>query len=1280
MAKLKRNRSNAKLQNGDAAPEAPTMVTQYNTPKLENENFTQHSGALSLDNYITSLKADKSLGEREVNRRIRKAGKIFGNTDRRIIVDKTDPAGGMTWRWEDSTMDEKRQAGVADIDQKGPFGGKGFAGLSGGGFEDILDDMISRGSVSFDTTTKQAPLVQPEPGLTSADEENISLEVNNEADALQKELAAIDKKRRDADAAKAAEEAAAKVNEKTGDGSIKETSTGGDGNLSSNNKESEQRRKELEKELGLDTSVDDPEIIDDFELGYVPTPEEEEYGLAKDLEYVNQLRELNKSRNYNTDKLIFPEKPRSSHLPEGMVEFFSPSFWKQDLEKLREHGDVFYLDANGKVVARRGHEYFTVPEKPKEYWKKRDGRSAVPYKGDTEELTPIVEGVYPVALEKIAKVHQKEFPTLLLTQDDKIIGKNKEGQWKLYNMYGGDYTTKWKDYTPTVNEIQNYKAAFNEKNQKVEKSSAAPPTTDNTAQQPKASKSPQAKINNADSAATVAPTSKAPAAVVNPSVPIVSDTTTNATTVNPTIAADTLTQQQEAPIVNNPQLNPITSKDLLPQTEEEKRKAEMRKKHDADMAKRKVYLEEQMKGVQPSTPDEEVPKGWEKGTWGVVTKYIPRDEINATIGSANFPSRAFSEARKKLIYNAYIRDRMMSQYNNPKKLQGGLLYKSGGKIPKHFWGALLQAAPAIFGAAKGLFGGKKKEGQADTTNAAPTAPSTGLNPGSGEMVTLELPMDIITQAIQNRGGQDGGGKGWDIASGLVNTAGNIAGGFSDDTGDGLFAQKGAKLKPKYQYPSGPIVENTPNIDYTYGFPQYRKSNVPAFDYDIPKVSYPTIGKDLFTGSRKGMPYGVNQWVGGSNPEIPRLTPRSLPPQMQAPQGPTQLQPLPEGYGQQAIYDDWVNRGGGGGKHQLDPKNIHEKNLKPFSGITGNGQTAWPSMAPIIEAIFNKPQSVEMPEKPMMNFTAGKQEVERGLNPDTLRMANKQFTEQQGRYRESADPRENILRAMQMDKAKTEFATNLAEADVGERLRTRQIARQDAEENRRRQEETKALNTATTYNNKLSAAESELNRKLAEQKRWGNLASGLYGSTMEGNQQNLAMKNYMNMKAYETGLQGKQDISKTAYQNYQDVLLKLKADDKYKDMDTETLKKNNPELAAAWEEYVGATNDINTYNQSSGQSMAEEYYKDNNVGTIGSLFNIFKKRKKQYGGKLLMKQGGSFAGPESAAIRAKSSLEIAKLREKGKRQDRKLIQRKIDLEREHMIKKFNAMYFNKLMLK
>jgi len=99
-------------------------------------------GEFDLDSARNAITSDTSMSNGQRNRFLHKLDKVKSNiTDLKIGVN-SDTEGPTQWRWADGTNDASRFGGVVDNSRTQPFGGKGALGLSGGGYDDLLDYMV----------------------------------------------------------------------------------------------------------------------------------------------------------------------------------------------------------------------------------------------------------------------------------------------------------------------------------------------------------------------------------------------------------------------------------------------------------------------------------------------------------------------------------------------------------------------------------------------------------------------------------------------------------------------------------------------------------------------------------------------------------------------------------------------------------------------------------------------------------------------------------------------------------------------------------------------------------------------------------------------------------------------------------------------------------------------------------------------------------------------------------------------------------------------------------
>jgi hypothetical protein len=1036
MATLKRNNRGKKMQAGG---------------NVENPSVDPISrrGAFNFDNYKKSLKKDTSLSDKERNRRIRKASKIFASLpDTRVIVDKSD--NQTIWKWENAALDDSRQGGVADVDKKGVFGGKGFAGLVGGEFEEILDDMVSRETIEFD---ELAPEIQEE--VQGKMYRKDGTDLANPQKGGQTSNMVVDE-------------------------GITESSTGGEGNGEKNKQVTktevdkrtpgDQTKIKEEKDavdavtqkqqvdtegLKINTGViNDTDIPKDYTLDReIPSPEDEAHELEMDLDYIERLRLLsNPELNFQT------QAPNIASFSDvGETDFWTgltPMQKKINALKSQTGADYFYTDPNGALIGRKGAEYYVVP-KNKTARGTKEG-DPIRYVGDPTSLLPLVEGIYPKFLQQVGKVYGDKFDSIMQTQDDSIIAKDKSGKWKKFRGKKGRGGSPWVDYTPSTEDL----------------------------------KSPKRKY---------------------------------------------LGRSPEQMGLTPPQM----------------------------------------------------------------------DKVNST------------------------------GYLVPVNRTGGILYKTGGKIRRYQWGQAITAGLQL----AGNFINNKQEKAQIAQNQNPTAPSMPASTGgTGDVITLQVPRESIMAAIGN-GGQPGAAPA-EGGGGFMQNLGNIMQGA--DSLAGVFSKKdGGTIKPKFQNPSGPLF----NPYAGFSGQQYT---TPGNTTGTPQVNMP----------------GLN----------PVLTPGVT----SMPAVPDKLAPVP------------IPQIGGGNDHTLTPPTIiHDRGGEGGTDSTGgtdgfqNTRTVLPGVEPVLDYLFSKPQSVEISRKPLMNFDPMAERTVTGLPEDVRRRAMKGFQDQMGRYRESVDPTVNLLRGLQVDKAKGEFQSSLAQEDLGERMRTEEIRRHDQARNKELERQVKETNAARTYEDDVAQAEANLNKKLAEQQRTGNLAKGLYNSVTDKRTKATAYDNYLAQQNYQAGLQDSIAGRRAAYNSYSNTLMAYKNQEENAGLTDQELIAKYPDLKNKYTAYTGAGTAVTDYQDKQGQDMVNKFYHDINSGPFSSIFNLFK--KKNSNGGLLMRKGGTVTrkstGTEKAAgIRASAAIQTELMRLNDKEKDRRLEKKKLNFQTESLLKKYNVVYFNKLRMK
>jgi len=124
-------------------------------------------GEFDLDSARNAIASDISMSNGQRNRFLHKLDKVKSNiTDLKIGVN-SDTEGPTQWRWADGTNDASRFGGVVDNSRTQPFGGKGALGLSGGGYDDLLDYMVHNKHFKSLKPTEEvtnevvAPIIEP---------------------------------------------------------------------------------------------------------------------------------------------------------------------------------------------------------------------------------------------------------------------------------------------------------------------------------------------------------------------------------------------------------------------------------------------------------------------------------------------------------------------------------------------------------------------------------------------------------------------------------------------------------------------------------------------------------------------------------------------------------------------------------------------------------------------------------------------------------------------------------------------------------------------------------------------------------------------------------------------------------------------------------------------------------------------------------------------------------------------------------------------------------------
>ena len=139
MAKVNRTK---RLEKGGTAPDAYT------------------SGNLDLESARNGITNDTTLSNGKKREYLHRLDNVTKNiTDLGIGVQKGSDGTASAWRWNNGSNDASRFGGVTEQDRSGPFEGKGALGLSGGGYDKLLDYMVSNGHVKY--TKSEQPTTPP---------------------------------------------------------------------------------------------------------------------------------------------------------------------------------------------------------------------------------------------------------------------------------------------------------------------------------------------------------------------------------------------------------------------------------------------------------------------------------------------------------------------------------------------------------------------------------------------------------------------------------------------------------------------------------------------------------------------------------------------------------------------------------------------------------------------------------------------------------------------------------------------------------------------------------------------------------------------------------------------------------------------------------------------------------------------------------------------------------------------------------------------------------------
>ncbi|MDA3823273.1 MAG: hypothetical protein PF450_11790, partial [Bacteroidales bacterium] len=203
------------------------------------------------------------------------------------------------------------------------------------------------------------------------------------------------------------------------------------------------------------------------------------------------------------------------------------------------------------------------------------------------------------------------------------------------------------------------------------------------------------------------------------------------------------------------------------------------------------------------------------------------------------------------------------------------------------------------------------------------------------------------------------------------------------------------------------------------------------------------------------------------------------------------------------------RGADGTKNGVRPEQI----VAEKGGYKGPDM----AMAPVIDYLTSKPQSVDVPNAPHLKYTPGTVTNKKGLSYKQISDATKNFQQTAGRRIQSANPNAVMSSAFSKDQAAAGLTSNNLDQDLQERQRTDEMQKRDENANIQQFNDVTNRNIGITHQNKLNAAESELESKLINQKRKSELVKGVYNEYIGGRENEFSSEKASANKTYQDKL-------------------------------------------------------------------------------------------------------------------------------------------------------------------
>ena len=289
------------------------------------------------------------------------------------------------------------------------------------------------------------------------------------------------------------------------------------------------------------------------------------------------------------------------------------------------------------------------------------------------------------------------------------------------------------------------------------------------------------------------------------------------------------------------------------------------------------------------------------------------------------------------------------------------------------------------------------------------------------------------------------------------------------------------------------------------------------------------------------------------------------------------------------------------------------------------------VAPIVDFLTSKPQSVEVPKAPLVQYSPIEERQERGLSNDFINKTKENFEQTLGNPLKSSSQNQVLSSVFARNKAAVNLTNGIMQNDLQLREKTHDQQTQDERQNQLTLQKINNQNNGIIYKNKVNEAQADLERKLINQKRWSNLIKGV----VNANTANELTENQANILANQNKY--KSDYNNLIQQHNAGKL---------------SLAEFNTKSNNLYNDY---TNNLNNFLQ-----------KRNNAGSVsGFLSGLFSKYSS--GGKLSDKEA-------LAAYKANLNLRRKILEYNRKR---KLRDKEIALKREALIKKYNKDFFDML---